>query len=64
MRKRSDLRAGLVRCRLESASLLLLRENPGETIEAYDGIVKVILRGRVLDRKELSADRGGRAVDQ
>jgi hypothetical protein len=49
---------------LESASLLLLRENPGETIEAYDGIVKVILRGRVLDRKELSADGGGRAVDQ
>jgi imidazolonepropionase-like amidohydrolase len=38
------------------ANLLLLRENPAETIEAYDGIVKVILRGRVLDREELAAD--------
>jgi hypothetical protein len=27
------------------ANLLLLRENPAKTIEAYDGIVKVILRG-------------------
>jgi imidazolonepropionase-like amidohydrolase len=40
------------------ANLLLLRENPAETIEAYDEIAKVILRGRVLDRKELAADRG------
>lgn len=39
------------------ANLLLLRENPAESIEAYDGIVKVILRGRVLDREELSATR-------
>jgi hypothetical protein len=38
------------------ANLLLLRENPSETVEAYDGIVKVILRGRVLDRKELAAN--------
>jgi imidazolonepropionase-like amidohydrolase len=38
------------------ANLLLLRENPAETIEAYDGIVKVILRGRVLDRQELAAN--------
>jgi hypothetical protein len=37
------------------ANLLLLRENPVRTIEAYDGIVKVILRGRVLERKELAA---------
>jgi imidazolonepropionase-like amidohydrolase len=37
------------------ANLLLLRENPAETIEAYDGIVKVILRGRVLERKDLAA---------
>jgi imidazolonepropionase-like amidohydrolase len=28
------------------ANLLLLRENPAETIEAFDGIVKVILRER------------------
>jgi imidazolonepropionase-like amidohydrolase len=39
------------------ANLLLMRENPVETIEAYDGIVKVILRGRVLDREELAATR-------
>jgi imidazolonepropionase-like amidohydrolase len=39
------------------ANLLLLRKNPAETIEAYDGIVKVILRGRVLERKELAANR-------
>jgi imidazolonepropionase-like amidohydrolase len=38
------------------ANLLLLRENPAETIEAYDGIVKVILRGRVLDRAALAAN--------
>jgi imidazolonepropionase-like amidohydrolase len=38
------------------ANLLLSRENPAETIEAYDGILKVILRGRVLDRKELAAN--------
>ena len=42
------------------ANLLLLRENPAETIEAYDGIVKVILRGKVLERKELAADRAAR----
>ena len=39
------------------ANLLLLRENPAETIEAYDGIVKVILRGRVLEREELAVTR-------
>jgi imidazolonepropionase-like amidohydrolase len=39
------------------ANLLLLRQDPTQTIEAYDGIVKVILRGRVLDRKELAADK-------
>jgi imidazolonepropionase-like amidohydrolase len=39
------------------ANLLLPRENPAETIEAYDEIVKVILRGVVLDRRELAASR-------
>jgi imidazolonepropionase-like amidohydrolase len=39
------------------ANLLLLRENPAQTIEAYDGIVKVILHGRVLDRAGLGANR-------
>jgi imidazolonepropionase-like amidohydrolase len=39
------------------ANLLLLRQNPTRTIEAYDGIVKVILRGRVLEREELAADQ-------
>jgi imidazolonepropionase-like amidohydrolase len=38
------------------ANLLLLRDNPAETVEAYDGIVKVILRGRVLDRTDLAAN--------
>src|SRR5262249_28479257 len=36
------------------ANLLLLREDPSRTIEAYDGIVKVIVRGKVLDRATLA----------
>jgi hypothetical protein len=36
---------------------LLLRKDPTQTVEAYDGIVKVILRGRVIDRAELAANR-------
>jgi hypothetical protein len=39
------------------ANLLLLRENPAESVAAYDTIVKVILRGKVLDRSELAANR-------
>jgi imidazolonepropionase-like amidohydrolase len=39
------------------ANLLLLRKNPAETVHAYDEIVTVILRGRVLDRAELAANR-------
>jgi imidazolonepropionase-like amidohydrolase len=39
------------------ANLLLLRADPTETIEAYDGLVQVILRGRVIDRAALAADR-------
>ena len=39
------------------ANLLLLRQDPTQTIEAYEGIEKVILGGRVLDPVELSADR-------
>ena len=38
------------------ANLLLLQQDPTETIEAYAGIVKVILNGRVLDPKELAAN--------
>ncbi|HXA36750.1 MAG TPA: amidohydrolase family protein [Steroidobacteraceae bacterium] len=38
------------------ANLLLLHEDPTQTIHAYDRIEKVILRGRVLDRAELAAD--------
>lgn len=38
------------------ANLLLLREDPTRSIQAYDGIVKVILRGRVLDRSALAAN--------
>jgi imidazolonepropionase-like amidohydrolase len=39
------------------ANLLLLRKDPTQTIEAYDSIVKVILRGRVIDRAALAANR-------
>jgi imidazolonepropionase-like amidohydrolase len=38
------------------ANLLLLRQDPTQTIDAYDGIVKVILNGRPLDPSELSAN--------
>lgn len=37
------------------ANLLLLREDPTQTIHAYRGIVKVILGGRVLDPRDLDA---------
>ena len=37
------------------ANLLLLREDPSKTVRAYDRIVKVILRGQVLDPAELAA---------
>jgi imidazolonepropionase-like amidohydrolase len=39
------------------ANLLLLRENPAQTIAAYDAIEKVILRGRFLQRADLAANR-------
>jgi imidazolonepropionase-like amidohydrolase len=38
------------------ANLLLLRQDPTQTIDAYGGIVKVILNGRVLDPSELAAN--------
>jgi len=37
------------------ANLLLLDQNPLETIEAYNSINKVIVGGQLLDRKNLSA---------
>jgi len=39
------------------ANLLLLRQNPTQSIEAYDQIETVILRGQVINRDELSAKR-------
>jgi len=39
------------------ANLLLVRSDPRQTVQAYDEIVKVILGGRVLDRKTLAANR-------
>ena len=39
------------------ANLLLLREDPTRTIEAYAGIVKVLLGGRVVDPADLVANR-------
>jgi imidazolonepropionase-like amidohydrolase len=38
------------------ANLLLLRQDPTQTIDAYSGITKVILNGRVLDPSELAAN--------
>jgi imidazolonepropionase-like amidohydrolase len=37
------------------ANLLLLRANPLETVEAYDAIDRVVVRGKVLDRSALAA---------
>jgi imidazolonepropionase-like amidohydrolase len=37
------------------ANLLLLRQDPTQTIDAYAGIAKVILNGRVLDASDLAA---------
>ncbi|HEX2761764.1 MAG TPA: amidohydrolase family protein, partial [Rhizomicrobium sp.] len=39
------------------ANLLLLREDPTKTIQAYRGIEKVILGGQVLNPAELVANR-------
>ncbi|MET0384463.1 MAG: amidohydrolase family protein [Polyangiales bacterium] len=39
------------------ANLLLLRADPTQTVDAYNDIVKVILGGRVLDPKALSANQ-------
>ena len=38
------------------ANLLLLRQDPTQTIDAYADIAKVILNGRVLDSSELAAN--------
>ncbi len=38
------------------ANLLLLKKNPLETVEAYDAIATVVLRGKVLPRTTLSAN--------
>jgi imidazolonepropionase-like amidohydrolase len=38
------------------ANLLLLRQDPTQTIDAYSGIAKVILNGRVLDPSQLAAN--------
>ena len=40
----------------KKANLLLLRADPTQTVQAYNGIVKVILGGRVLEPASLSAD--------
>jgi len=39
------------------ANLLLLRQDPTQTIQAYTDIVRVILDGKVLNPDDLSADR-------
>ena len=37
------------------ANLLILNSNPLKTVEAYNDIEKVIVRGKVIDREQLSA---------
>jgi imidazolonepropionase-like amidohydrolase len=39
------------------ATLLLLRDNPLETVQAYDAIDAVVVRGRVVERATLAAQR-------
>jgi imidazolonepropionase-like amidohydrolase len=39
------------------ANLLLLEENPLETVRAWSLIDKVLLRGTVIERETLAADR-------
>ena len=39
------------------ANLLLLRTNPLETMRAWDDIDRIVLRGKVIDRRSLAADR-------
>jgi len=41
------------------ANLLLLKKNPLETVEAYDSITTVVLRGEILKREELAAQTAG-----
>ncbi|HEY4039931.1 MAG TPA: hypothetical protein VGM15_14005, partial [Burkholderiaceae bacterium] len=43
--------------------LLLLRQDPTKTIEAYADVVNVILGGRVLDPVQLAANHS-RSVDR
>jgi imidazolonepropionase-like amidohydrolase len=39
------------------ANLILLRKDPTQTVQAYDEIVKVVIRGKVIERAELAARR-------
>jgi imidazolonepropionase-like amidohydrolase len=39
------------------ANLILLRTDPTQTVQAYDDIVKIVIRGQVIDRAELAAKR-------
>ena len=45
------------------ANLLLLRQDPRKTIEAYMDIVSVILGGRVLDAVQLAANHSRPSLD-
>ena len=39
------------------ANLLLMRADPAQTIDAYDAITQIILRGQVIDRSSLAATK-------
>jgi imidazolonepropionase-like amidohydrolase len=53
---RLDDRIGTVEAG-KTANLLLLRDNPLESVEAYDSIEAVFLHGRPIPRATLSARR-------
>jgi imidazolonepropionase-like amidohydrolase len=46
------------------ANLLLVRQDPTRSIEAYNQIETVILRGQVFNREQLSAQRAARDTDR
>jgi len=42
------------------ANLLLMREDPTKSVDAYGTLVKVVIGGRVLDSSDLAADRAAK----
>ena len=57
-----DREVGTVEVR-KRANLVLMRQDPTKTIQAYSDIASVILGGRVLYPDQLLANHAGRGVD-